>query len=61
MTDAIALAMRWLDTDDDAARQSVSANLERLFQRTDAGLTPRWLSQPRAVLITWETADQPLS
>ena len=59
--DAIALALRWLDTDDEAARRSVSANLEQLFERTDAGLTPRWLNQPRAVLITWETAAQPLS
>ena len=59
-TDAIAVALRWLDTDDDAARQSVSANLGQLFDCTDAGLTPRWLSQPRAVLLTWETGAQPL-
>lgn len=58
-TDAIALAMRWLDTDDDATGQSISDNLERLFERTDAGLTPRWLSQSRAVLLTWETGGQP--
>lgn len=60
-TDAIALAMRWLDTDDEAARQSVSANLGQLFACTNAGLTPLWLSQPRAVLLTWETHGLPLS
>ncbi len=59
--DAIALAMRWLDSDDDATRQSVSANLERFFQRTDHGLTPRWLSQARTVLLTWETHGRLLS
>ncbi len=56
--DAVALALRWLDTDDAATRQSVSNNLHRLFDRTDDGLTPRWLSRPRAVLITWETQGQ---
>jgi len=60
-TDAIALAMRWLDTDDEAARQSVSANLEQLFGRTDAGLTAHWLSQARTVLLTWETHGRLLS
>ena len=56
--DAIALAMRWLDTDDADTRRSVSDNLEQLFERTDAGLTPRWLSRARAALLTWETAGQ---
>ena len=59
-TDAIALAMKWLDTDDDETQRSVSAYLERLFLRTEDGLTPRWLSEARAVLLTWETHGQPL-
>lgn len=58
--DAIALAMRWLNADDDATRQSISANLERVFERTDDGLTPRWLSRARTVLLTWETHSRPL-
>ena len=40
---------------DNADRAAVSANLDRLFDRTDGGLTPRWLSRPRAVLLTWAT------
>ena len=60
-TDAVALAMRWLDTDDDGAQRSVSENLERLFERTDSGLTARWLSQPRAVLLTWDTGGRRLN
>lgn len=59
--DAIALAIRWLDTDDHGAQRSVSENLERLFERTSAGLTARWLSQPRAVLLTWDTGGRRLN
>ena len=57
---AVDLALRWLNTQDDATRRAVSENLGRLFQRTDAGLTPRWLNRPRAVLLTWETGGQSL-
>ena len=59
--DAIALAMRWLDSEDDPTRAAVSSKLDQVFDRTPDGLTPRWLSSPRAVLLTWETGGQPLS
>lgn len=59
--EAVNLAMRWLNAEDEATRQSISVNLDQLFDRTDAGLTPRWLSQPRAVLITWETSRRLLN
>ena len=59
---AIDLAMRWLDSEDDATRASVSANLDRLFDSpTGDGLTPRWMSRPRTVLLTWETGGDPLN
>ena len=57
---AIDLAVRWLDAEDAATRDTVSRNLDRLFVRGAGGLTARWLSEPRAVLITWETHGQRL-
>ena len=56
--DAVALAMRWLDAEDDPTRAAVSNKLDQVFDRTPNGLTPRWLSRPRAVLLTWETGGQ---
>ena len=53
--EATDLAMRWFGSEDDAVRQAVASNLDRLFERSEGGLTPGWLSRPRAVLITWET------
>ncbi len=52
---AINLAVRWLDAGDEGIRDTVARNLDRLFDRGAGGLTARWLSGPRAVLITWET------
>ena len=57
-TDAIALTMRWLGTEDDETRAVVSAKLDRIFVRKPDGLTPLWWSSPRAVLLTWETHGQ---
>ena len=58
---AIDLAMRWLDAEDEGIRDTVAHNLDRLFSCGSSGLTARWLSEPRAVLITWETHGQRLS
>ncbi len=57
---AIDLAMQWLGADDAGMRASVSVSLDRLFERSPDGLTPRWLTHPRTVLLTWETHGQPL-
>ena len=57
---AIDLATRWLNSEDSEVRATVSRNLDRLFARTPEGLTPRWLSEPRAALLTWETGGIPL-
>ena len=58
---AVDLAMRWLDAEDDQTRAAVSDKLEQVFERAPGGLTPRWLSQPRTALLTWETGGQPLN
>lgn len=58
--EAVDLAMRWLDAEDDQTRAAVSNKLDQVFERTPGGLTPRWLSQPRTVLLTWETGGKPL-
>lgn len=60
-TEAVDLAMRWLDAEDDQTRAAVSSKLDQVFDRAPDGLTPRWLSQPRTVLLTWETGGKPLS
>ena len=57
---AVDLAMQWLSAEDDTTRDAVSNNLGSLFDRTTDGLTPGWLSRPRAVLVTWETDGQRL-
>ena len=58
---AVELAMQWLERDDDATRASVADKLDRLFDRSAGGLNPKWLHQPRTVLLTWETAGPPLA
>lgn len=58
---AIDLAMQSLDRDDDETRATVAGNLDRLFDRSDGGLIAGWLNRPRTVLLTWETAGQPLA
>lgn len=58
--EAVELAMRWLDAEDDRTRAAVSRKLDQVFNPTPDGLTPRWLSSPRAVLITWETGGRQL-
>ena len=58
--EAVDLAMRWLDAEDDQTRAAVSNKLDQVFERTPGGLTPRWLSQPRTVLLTWETGGKHL-
>lgn len=57
---AVDLAMQWLEREDDATRAAVAASLDRLFDLSPGGLNPKWLHQPRTVLLTWETAGQPL-
>ena len=52
---ATDLAMRRLNQSDNAARQLIANNLDALFDRTAQGLTPRWLTPAREVLLTWET------
>ncbi len=58
--DAINLAMRVLESEDDAVRQRVASSLANLFERDAGGLTPRWLNPMREVLITWETGERRL-
>ncbi len=52
---AIEFAMAQLDDTGDDARRLVASNLEQLYDRDPAGLTPRWLKPVREVLLTWET------
>ena len=59
-TEAVDLAMRWLDAEDDPTRAAVSKKLDQVFDRAPGGLTPRWLSQPRMALLTWETGGKSL-
>ena len=51
---AIEFAMAQLDDTGDDARRLVASNLEQLYDRDPAGLTPRWLKPVREVLLTWE-------
>lgn len=57
---AIEFAVAQLGNTDENARNLAEANFERIFQRDDAGFTPRWLSSAREVLITWETHGRQL-
>ena len=57
---AIDLAVQWLDHEDLETRAMVSAKLDLLFDRSDAGLVPGWLNRARQVLLTWETGGMPL-
>ena len=60
--EAIDLAMKWLDSEDDATRATVSNNVARLFDGTaTGGFTPKWLSRPRSVMLTWETGGERLA
>ena len=52
---AIEFAMAQLDDTGADARRLVASNLEQLYDRDPAGLTPRWLKPVREVLLTWET------
>ena len=58
--DALAFALSSLDTDDEDARNLIETKFDLLFQRDSAGLTPRWLTSAREVLLTWETGGNPL-
>ncbi len=58
--EAIDFALYRLERDDEATRERVSGNLERVFQRTTEGLKPTWFKDPREVLITWETGGRRL-
>lgn len=59
--DATNLAMRVLESEDDALRQRVASSLDDLFERDADGLTPRWLNPMREILITWETRGRRLA
>ena len=59
--DATNLAMRVLESEDDALRQRVASSLDDLFERGADGLTPRWLNPMREILITWETRGRRLA
>jgi SAM-dependent methyltransferase len=39
----------------DRARDTLAGRMEELFERTEAGYRPRFLSDAREMLITWET------
>ncbi len=52
---AVDLAMGRLERDDEPTRRRIENNFDRLFERGPAGLSPRWLSGAREVMITWET------
>ena len=52
---AVDLTMSRLERDDEATRMLIENNFDRLFERGSAGLTPRWLSGAREIMVTWET------
>jgi hypothetical protein len=52
---AVDLAMGRLERDDEITRRHIENNFDRLFERDPAGLSPRWLSGVREVMITWDT------
>ena len=58
--DALAFALSSLDTDDEDTRNLIETKFDLLFQQDSAGLTPRWLTSAREVLLTWETGGNPL-
>lgn len=53
--EAFELTMSRLERDDEPTRRQIEANFERLFERGPDGLSPRWLSRAREVMITWPT------
>ncbi len=52
---AVELTMGRLEHDDEPTRALIESNFDRLFERRPDGLSPRWLSGAREVMITWET------
>ena len=52
---AIDLAMGRLERDGESTRRDIENNFDRLFERGPAGVSPRWLSGAREVMLTWET------
>ena len=58
---AMDLTMRTLDSEDQGLRERAASRLDDLFERDASGLTPRWLSPMREVLVTWETGGRPLA
>ena len=52
---AMDLAMRRLEQNDEPTRRLVQDNFDLLFERSPAGLSPRWLSGARQLMITWDT------
>ena len=52
---AVSLAMARLELEDEPTRRQIEANRDHLFERGPDGLSPRWLSGAREVVITWET------
>ena len=57
---AVDLTMSRLERDDEPARALVESNFDLLFERGSAGLSPKWLSGAREVMITWETHGKQL-
>ena len=57
---AVELTMGRLERDDEPTRALIESNFDRLFERGSAGLSPRWLSGAREVMITWETHGKQL-
>ena len=53
--EAMELAMGRLERDDEPTRRQIEDNFDRLFERGPDGLSPRWLSGAREVMITWPT------
>lgn len=52
----MALAGRWITPEDqDRARKLVEERFEELFELGNEGFRPKWRSEMREILITWET------
>ena len=57
---SVDLTMGRLERDDEPTRMLIENNFHRLFDRSSAGLSPRWLSGAREAMITWETHGKQL-
>lgn len=53
--ETVELAMSRLERDDEPTRRQIEANFGRLFEPGPNGMSPRWLSRAREVMITWRT------